>query len=328
MLNICFLWRAGTSIRPLPPCFLGSVTLSAADVGWWTRCLTSKGLVHTAKVLMALTRFPLVACSWGFSWAFWYKLLWGLVLFESGLLTWNVEHRGIVSPSWMGSMVLLFNWFFVSSNLILVQCNAIRSRLPNEKYEQILINTMHAQWTGLFWPWTDGANDQYLSAKRVYQRAGHTTIYQRQTCLSESRSHNDISAPNVSIRKPVTQRYISAKRVYQKAGHTIYQRQTCLSESRSHDTSASSVVWLRSLRGDISASNVRIRKFVTRLFQGHRTIISNRGYTISLLHYRRISFLQNQRHYILIDKDSRFSILIHTPCIFILYCDQQKHNYN
>ena len=284
MLNICFLWRAGTSIRPLPPCFLGSVTLSAADVGWWTRCLTSKGLVHTAKVLMALTRFPLVACSWGFSWAFWYKLLWGLVLFESGLLTWNVEHRGIVSSSWMGSMVLLFNWFFVSSNLILVQCNAIRSRLPNEKYEQILINTMHAQWTGLFWPWTDGANDQYLSAKRVYLRAGHTTIYQRQTCLSESRSHND--------------------------------------------TSASSVVWLRSLRGDISASNVRIRKFVTRLFQGHTTIISNRGYTISLLHYRRISFLQNQRHYILIDKDSRFSILIHTPCIFILYCDQQKHNYN
>lgn len=117
--------------------------------------------------------------------------------------------------------------------------------------------------------------------------------------LGRTEQMTNISAPNVSIRELVT-RYISAKRVWEPVTQR-YISAKCFSESWSHDTSVSSVVWLWSSRGDISASNVRIRKFVTQLFQRHTTIISNRGYTISLLRYRRISFLQKQRHYILID---------------------------
>jgi len=44
---------------------------------------------------------------------------------------------------------------------------------------------------------TDGANDRYLSAKRVYQRVLDTTIYQRQTCVSESLSPDRFSVTHV-----------------------------------------------------------------------------------------------------------------------------------
>lgn len=45
-LNTGLLWRADMSLRPLPTYFLGSVTLSTANVGWWKWCLVRKDLVQ------------------------------------------------------------------------------------------------------------------------------------------------------------------------------------------------------------------------------------------------------------------------------------------